>query len=79
MTMRLLRFEVYRSNYPSSALGERFDDIDATDHRAAKQLAARAHPGIAVVVLPARPPVTSRDRMTHTDPQLELRSPRPRP
>lgn len=57
MTTRLQRFEVYRSNYPSSELGERFDDVHARDHRAAKQLAAQQHPGIQVVVLPARRPV----------------------
>lgn len=50
---RLLRFEVYRSNYPSSELGERFEDLHARDHRAAKQLAAEQHPGIQVVVLPS--------------------------
>jgi hypothetical protein len=50
---RLLRFEVYRSNYPSSELGERFDDVEARDHRAAKHLAADQHPGIQVVVLPS--------------------------
>ena len=62
---RLLRFEVYRSNYPSSELGERFDDVHAVGHRAAKALAAEQHPGIQVVVLPssaARAPVTIRDR-----------------
>lgn len=48
-----MRFEVYRSRYPSSELGERFDDVEARDHRAAKQLAAERHPGIQVVVLPS--------------------------
>lgn len=91
MTPRLLRFEVYRSRYPSSELGERFDDVHARDHRAAKQLAADAHPGVHVVVLPssadrapvrlpATPETSSYSRADRPSAQqLELRPPRNRP
>jgi hypothetical protein len=53
VTRRLLTFEVYRSRYPRSDFGERYADIEAASHRAAKQLAAEQHPGIQVVVLPS--------------------------
>ena len=66
--IRLLRFEVYRSRFPSAELGQRFDDIHARDHRAAKELAAAQHPAVHVVVLlsaaeraPARVPTPPRN------------------
>jgi hypothetical protein len=75
MSRPLLRFEVYRSAYPVAPLGERLlPDVEARDHRAAKQLAAERHPGIQVVVLPSsagrapvRLPLTKPD--SHQDPR----------
>ena len=81
MTARLLRFEIYRAAYPTAALGEYLETIEAADHRAAKALAAERHPGQSVVVMPAGRNQTKRDRRAHSGLARTPRSstPRPRP
>lgn len=58
-----MKFDVHRSNYPSSELGPLLDTIEAANHRAAQEAAAAQFRGIAVVVTPHRPPNGLLDRL----------------
>ena len=59
-----MKFDVHRSNYPASDLGELLTSIDASSHRAARQAADKAYPDTAVVVIPTPKPNAKLARAT---------------
>jgi hypothetical protein len=59
----LLTFDVFRSRFPSSELGEQLEPITARDYRAAKAIAAERHgPHVVVIPRPKTPPLDAKSR-----------------